>query len=60
MFLCSHLDIQNEAKSSEAYIKNWLIDSLKAEPKLLWKIASESQKVFSYLLDQQEKEEKAA
>ena len=60
MFLCSHLDIQNEAKSSEAYIKNWLIDSLKAEPKLLWKIASESQKVFSYLLGQQEKEEKAA
>ena len=42
------------------WVKNWLIDSLKAEPKLLWKIASESQKVFSYLLDQQEKEEKAA
>ena len=60
MFLCSHLNIQNEAKSSEAYIKNWLVDSLKAEPKLLWKISSEAQKVFSFLQELQEKEEQAA
>lgn len=62
MFLCSNLNIQNVSKSSEAYIKNWLVDSLKAEPKLLWKLASESQKVFNYLIAQQEeiKEQKAA
>ena len=60
MFLCSHLNIQNEAKQSEAYIKGWLIEGLKAEPKLLWKIASEAQKAFNYLLELQEDEEIAA
>ena len=60
MFLCSHLNIQNEAKQSEAYIKGWLIKGLKAEPKLLWKIASEAQKAFNYLLEQQEEEQEAA
>jgi len=60
MFLCSHLNIENESKSSEAYIKNWLVDSLKAESKLLWKIASEAQKVFNFLTAAQEQEKQAA
>lgn len=59
MFLCSHLAIQNEAKSSEAYIKNWLVDSLKEEPKLLWKISSEAQKVFNFLAAAQEEKQAA-
>lgn len=56
MFLCNHLSIKNEANQSEAYIKNWLVDSLKAEPKMLWKLASESQKIFNYLLSLQDKQ----
>lgn len=60
MFLMSHLGIHGETKNSEAYIKGWLLKGLKAEPKLLWKIASSSQKAFKYLLDQQQEREKAA
>jgi len=60
MFLMNHLNIQGETKNSEAYIKGWLIKGLKAEPKLLWKIASESQKTFNYLLEQQQEQEIAA
>jgi len=60
MFLMSHLGIKGQTKNSEAYIKGWLIKGLKAEPKLLWKIASESQKAFNYLLEQQQEQEIAA
>ncbi len=62
IFLCQHLGIknENEHKQSEAYIKNWLIDSLKAEPKLLWKISSEAQKIFNYLLELQTEQQEAA
>jgi antirestriction protein ArdC len=59
MFLCSHLHIQNEQRQSEAYIKNWLVDSLKAEPKILWKIASEAQKAFNFLVSSQQTEQAA-
>jgi len=60
LFLMNHLSIEGETKNSEAYIKNWLIKGLKAEPKLLWKIASSAQKAYAYLLEQQELEQKAA
>ncbi|MBU1658910.1 DUF1738 domain-containing protein [bacterium] len=54
MFLMSHLNIQNETKNSEAYIKGWLVDGLKADTKLLWRIASKANKAFQYILEQQE------
>ena len=59
LFLMSHLGIEGETKNSEAYIKGWLLKGLKAEPKLLWKIASEAQKAFEYLISCQEQEEAA-
>ena len=60
MFLCSHLNIDGEAKNSEAYLKGWLINNLKAEPKLLWKLASEAQKAYNWALEQQKEQEQAA
>jgi len=60
MFLCQHLNIENQSKQAEAYIKNWLIDNLKAEPKLLWKLASEAQKAYNWALEQQKEQEQAA
>jgi len=60
MFLCQHLNIKNSAKQAEAYIKGWLIEGLKADPKLLWKLASEAQKAYNWALAQQNKEEIAA
>ena len=59
MFLCNHLNIQGEEKQAESYIKSWLIDNLRAKPKLLWKIASESQKIFNFLLESQIRQEVA-
>ncbi len=60
LFLMNHLGIEGETKNSEAYIKSWLIKGLKAEPKLLWKIASSAQKAYAYLLEQQEQKQEAA
>jgi antirestriction protein ArdC len=60
MFLCQHLNIKNQSKQAEAYIKNWLIDSLKADTKMLWKLASEAQKAYYWALEQQKQEEIAA
>jgi len=59
MFLCNHLNIKGEEKQAEAYIKGWLVDSLKANPKLLWKISSEAQKVLNFLTELQRIEEVA-
>ena len=59
MFLCAHLQIDNEPKKGASYIKGWLINGLKEEPKFLWKIASESQKVLNYLVALQEHENAA-
>ena len=50
IFLCNHLNIEGQERQAEAYIKGWLINGLKANPKLLWKISSEAQKVFNYLV----------
>lgn len=58
MFLSSYLGIESKIRH-EAYLENWL-QAIKAEPKLLWKSASEAQKVFDYLLSLQQKQEKAA
>jgi len=60
LFLCQHLGIKNQEKQAEAYIKGWLIDGLKANPKLLWKLASEAQKAYNWALKQQEEGEIAA
>ena len=58
MFLSSHLGIKSKIRH-EAYLENWL-QAIKAEPKLLWKSASEAQKVFDYLLGLQQTQQKAA
>ena len=47
VFLCSYLNIQSSIRH-EAYLKSWL-GAIKAEPKLLWKSASEAQKILDYL-----------
>ena len=60
LFLMAHLKIEGEIKNSEAYIKNWLIKGLKEEPKMLWKLASEAQKAFNFLLSLQKDKEIAA
>ena len=60
MFLCQHLNIQNQSKQAEAYIKGWLVDGLRADPKLLWKLASEAQKAYNWTLEQQKEQEQAA
>lgn len=58
MFLSAHLGIESKIRH-EAYLQNWL-QAIKAEPKLLWKSASEAQKVFDYLLSLQQTDQKAA
>ncbi len=60
LFLMAHLKIEGETKNSEAYIKGWLIKGLKEEPKMLWKLASEAQKAFNFLLSLQKEKEIAA
>ena len=60
LFLMAHLGIEGETKNSEAYIKGWLLKGLKEEPKMLWKLASEAQKGFNFLLSLQKEEEQAA
>lgn len=47
--LCSHFQIEGDLRHAE-YLQSWL-KALKAEPKLLWKSASEAQKVFDYLME---------
>lgn len=47
--LCSHFQIEGDLRHAE-YLQSWL-KALKAEPKLLWKSASEAQKVFDYLIE---------
>jgi antirestriction protein ArdC len=60
LFLMAHLKIEGETKNSEAYIKGWLLKGLKQDPKMLWKLASEAQKAFNFLLSVQKEEDKAA
>lgn len=47
--LCSHFQIEGDLRHAE-YLQSWL-KALKAEPKLLWKSASEAQKIFDYLME---------
>lgn len=56
--LCSHFQIEGDLRHAE-YLQSWL-KALKAEPKLLWKSASEAQKVFDYLMDITHRQEQAA
>lgn len=56
--LCSHFQIEGDLRHAE-YLQSWL-KALKAEPKLLWKSASEAQKVFDYLMEITQIEAKAA
>lgn len=56
--LCSHFQISGDLRHAE-YLQSWL-KALKAEPKLLWKSASEAQKVFDYLMEITQIEAKAA
>ncbi|MEV9527045.1 zincin-like metallopeptidase domain-containing protein [Aliarcobacter butzleri] len=58
VFLCSHLGIQSSIRH-EAYLKGWL-SAAKADPKFLWKSASEAQKILDYFIKKQIKQEKAA
>lgn len=56
--LCSHFQIKGDLRHAE-YLQSWL-KALKAEPKLLWKSASEAQKIFDYLMDITQIQAKAA
>jgi antirestriction protein ArdC len=56
--LCGHFQINGDLRHAE-YLQSWL-KALKAEPKLLWKSASEAQKVFDYLIDITRSQEQAA
>jgi antirestriction protein ArdC len=56
--LCSHFRIMGDLRHAE-YLQSWL-KALKAEPKLLWKSASEAQKIFDYLMDITQIQAKAA
>ncbi|MBV5278258.1 MAG: DUF1738 domain-containing protein [Campylobacteraceae bacterium] len=47
--LCSHFRIVGDLRHAE-YLQSWL-KALKTEPKLLWKSASEAQKIFDYLME---------
>lgn len=47
--LCSFFGIEGDMRHAE-YLQSWL-KSLKAEPKLLWKSASEAQKIFDFLME---------
>ena len=58
VFLCSYLNIQSSIRH-EAYLKSWL-SAIKAEPKLLWKSASEAQKILDYFISLNKREEIAA
>ena len=56
---------ENGLQSNSAlYIKSWLVNSLKQEPKKLWGLLSESQKIYDYLIDitaeQKNQQEQAA
>ncbi len=57
MFLCSYLGVQSSIRH-EAYLKSWL-SATKEDPKFLWKSASEAQKILTYFISKQEKEEAA-
>lgn len=56
--LCSHFQIEGDLRHAE-YLQSWL-KALKAEPKLLWKSASEAQKVFDFLMEITQIEAKVA
>jgi len=56
--LCSHFQIEGDLRHAE-YLQSWL-KALKAEPKLLWKSASEAQKVLDYLMEITHRQEQAA
>jgi antirestriction protein ArdC len=63
VFLETHLGLAHENsehfEQSAAYLKGWL-KPLADDPKQLWKIFSQAQKAFDYLLECQEKKEIAA
>lgn len=56
--LCSFFGIEGEMRHAE-YLQSW-IKCLKADPKILWKVGADAQKIFNYLFELQEKEEEAA
>lgn len=60
-FLATYLQIEDtqsqDFKQSAAYLKSWLKGS---SPKELWKVFSQSQKVFDYLIGLQKQQEKVA
>jgi len=52
-FLCAHLGIATEQrKDHAAYLSAWLA-GLKAEPKMLWTVASKAQAALDYLISHQ-------
>lgn len=48
VFLCSHLGINIENNQHPEYLQSW-IHSLKENPQILWKAASNAQKAFDYI-----------
>jgi antirestriction protein ArdC len=60
-FLATYLQVEEtqsyDFEQSAAYLKSWLKGS---SPKELWKVFSQSQKAFDYLIGLQQQEEKAA
>lgn len=57
-FLCSYFNIEADLRHAE-YLESWL-KALKAEPKLLWKAASQAQKAFDFLLSLQNNQQTEA
>ena len=56
-FICAHLGLATEYRSDHAmYLKSWLA-GLKAEPKLLWTVASKAQAALDHLLTYQPSED---
>ena len=56
--LGASLGIDHNEMRHEAYLESWL-KVLKAEPKILWKVFSQSQKVFDHLTSYQNQQEAA-
>jgi antirestriction protein ArdC len=58
MFLNSYLGVDYSKMRHTEYIQSWL-KALKTEPSILWKVASEAQKIFTYLNELQNVEKVA-
>lgn len=52
MFLNAHLGVDYSKMQHSEYIESWL-GALKENPSILWKVASEAQKIFDFLTEEE-------